>query len=149
MDLKSGISTYKVSATTLLSPERSDHSIYLTLLKVSCDVIATNDYDCTCRLNGFPRHRQTRDKDEQGGQVLGIATVSTGEWQGLAHMPPQFFKMPSHSILYDLPLHIVTLVVTMSCLAVLSSAFYDQHMPLFQAPEICSTPLEDLILQVT
>ena len=29
-----------------------------------------------------------------------------------------------------------------------SSAFYDQHMEQFSEPEICNTPLEDLLLQV-
>jgi HrpA-like RNA helicase len=29
-----------------------------------------------------------------------------------------------------------------------SSAFYDQHMEAFKAPEIQSTPMEDLILQM-
>ncbi len=29
-----------------------------------------------------------------------------------------------------------------------SSAFYDQHMELFPSPQICTTPLEDLLLQM-
>jgi ATP-dependent RNA helicase DHX37/DHR1 len=35
------------------------------------------------------------------------------------------------------------------CYRLYSSAFFDQHMKQFQEPEICTIPLEDLILQVT
>ena len=56
-------------------------------------------------------------------------------------LSPLHFSCPAHI----LPSHNLLLS---SRPRLYSSAFYDQHMVTFQPPEIATTPLEDLLLQV-